>query len=407
MTTGTEPTPGTFAPRGAPPPDWQSALVDAGRRVFAMEGIDVVLPSGKKLSSLGRRVATMRFNDWRAVTALLSRDQMGLFEAFMGSQVDALPEPGDDDAAAFLHVVKAVDEQWRDLRLLSAALHSSRFFWQQTTRARREKLAVHYSIPEEFWLAFMSKEHPIYSHYLFDEGETHEDWERACERKLEYAMRVCRMTPGQRVLNIGEGWGGWMTYAGRRGLRATGITLNEESYEACLRKREAEGLTSTCEVIRADFYHYHGGAPFDAITNMGVTEHLTDYDGLMARYARLLKSGGHVYSDFVGTHKDTPFRSMIQKQVYPGAAAVYLPKLAAAAARSEKLDVIEVHDDRLSYDRTCEAWARSCEKSRELMVSKFGERRYRWMWGYLWMCVYGFRTHENGITGTRVVLRRR
>ena len=140
---------------------------------------------------------------------------------------------------------------------------------------------------------------------------------------------------------------------------------------------------------------------------MGVTEHLTDYDGLMAQYARLLKSGGYVYSDFVGVTRDEPFRAFIQKSVYPGAAAVYLPKLLAAASRSDHFDVVATFDDRLSYDKTCEAWARNVEANRELIVSRFGAARYRWMWSYLWMCVYGFRTYENGITGTRVVMRRR
>jgi cyclopropane-fatty-acyl-phospholipid synthase len=331
---------------------------------------------------------------------------MGMFEGFMDQEVDIDPLPGDDAAAAFLAIVRALDEQWKDLRFLSAAAHSSRYFWQQTTKARRANLAAHYSVPEEFWLSFMSNEYPIYSHYLFEEGETWTAWETACERKLDFAMRTCKMRPGDRVLNIGEGWGGMMAYAGRRGMRYTGLTLNEESYKACLAKRQKENLTATCELIQTDFYCYHSDTKFDAITNMGVTEHLTDYDGLMAQYARLLRTRGHVYSDFVGTTLDSPFRSMIQKHVYPGAAAVYLPKFLDAATRNG-FDVLETHDDRLSYDKTCEAWARSVEQSRDLVASKFGERRYRWMWGYLWMCVYGFRAVRNGITGTRVVLRRR
>jgi cyclopropane fatty-acyl-phospholipid synthase-like methyltransferase len=86
---------------------------------------------------------------------------------------------------------------------------------------------------------------------------------------------------------------------------------------------------------------------------------------------------------------------------------VYLPKLLEAVARNGQFDVVETHDDRLSYDKTCEAWARNVEQSRDFIASTFGERRYRWMWSYLWMCVYGFRSYSVGITGTRVVLRRR
>jgi cyclopropane fatty-acyl-phospholipid synthase-like methyltransferase len=385
--------------------DWQRVLLGMRRRIFGVAGLDVVLPAGTLLSSEGPKVATLRLKTSRALISFLLRDQMGMFEAFMDQEVDIDPLPGDH-AAAFMAVIRVLDERWKDFRFLSAALHSSRYFWQQNTETRRANLAVHYSVPEEFWLAFMSKEYPIYSHYLFEEDETWTAWEIACQRKLDFAMRVCNMRPGDRVLNIGEGWGGMMTYAGRRGMCYTGLTLNEESYKACLAKREKEKLTETCEVIRTDFDYYRCDTKFDAITNMGVTEHLTDYDALMAQYARLLRTGGHVYSDFVGTTRDSPFRSMIQKHVYPGAEAVYLPKFLAAAAR-KGFEVLETHDDRLSYDKTCEAWARNVEQSRDLIVSKFGERRYRWMWGYLWMCVYGFRTYSNGITGTRVVLRRR
>jgi cyclopropane-fatty-acyl-phospholipid synthase len=387
--------------------DWASALLSARPRVFGVPGLELILPTGTRLPCDGPPVATVRFKTAHAVRAFLIRDQMGAFEAFMDQEVDIEPLPGEDAAAAFLAVVRTLDEQWKDFRLLSAAIHSSRYVWQQNTAARRAKLAVHYSVPEEFWLAFMSREYPIYSHYLFDDEETWQAWETACERKLDFAMRVCRMRPGDRILNIGEGWGGMMNYAGRRGMRYTGVTLNEESYKACLTKREKEGLAGTCDVIQTDFYHYHPAETFDAITNMGVTEHLTDYDELLAQYARLLRADGHVYSDFVGTTRDVPFRSMIQKHVYPGAAAVYLPKLLEAVARSGQFDVVETHDDRRSYAKTCEAWARNVEQSRDFIASTFGERRYRWMWAYLWMCVYGFRSYGIGITGTRVVLRRR
>jgi cyclopropane-fatty-acyl-phospholipid synthase len=409
MSTGTATTGRVRAEHSKTPArqDLSSALLSAGWRIFGVAGLDVVLPVGTRLPCAGPKVATLRFKAPRAVKAFLSRDQMGMFEAFMDEEVDVEPVPGDDAAAALMTVIRTLDEQWKAFRFLSAAVHSSRYSSQQNTEARRAKLAVHYSIPEEFWLTFMSPDYPIYSHYLFEENEGWEAWETACERKLDFAMRVCKMHPGDRVLNVGEGWGGMLTYAGRRGMRYTGLTLNEESYKASLSKREKETLNETCEVIQTDFYHYRADATFDAITNMGVTEHLTDYDGLIAQYARLLRTGGHVYSDFVGATRDLPFRPLIQRHVYPGAAAVYLPKLLDAVARNGNFDVVETYDDRLSYVKTCEAWARNVEQSRDLITSKFGGRRYRWMWSYLWMCVYGFRTYRIGLTGTRVILRRR
>ena len=336
---------------GAPAPRLDSLRASAAAIVHRIAGIanlTVVLPDGTTMPAKGDTLATIRLHDWSAVRALLTRDQSALFSSFLDRGFDIEPKDGDD-AAGLLASFKLIDEQTRDRRWLSAALSSSRYFWQQNTGTRRSNLAVHYSVPPAFWLSFLKNDYPIYSHYLFEPDETWEAWEAACARKLQFALDVCGVTPGQRVLNIGEGWGGFLTYGGRRGVRVTGITLNDESYQAATTKMAAEGLGGSCEVVKTDFYHFAPGVQFDAITNMGVTEHLTDYDGLMARYGMLLKPGGCVYSDFVGARHDSHFRAFVQRHVYPGAAAVYLPKLVAAATRSSDMEVVATFDDRLSY----------------------------------------------------------
>lgn len=386
--------------------DIRTSLVEASHPVLGIDGLDLILPDDTHLRSRATASARLRFHDWRAVAALMIRDQVGLFESYLDGLLDIETDSGDL-AAALLGALRVFDEQSSDYRWLTASLYSSRQWWKQNTPFRRSALSTHYSVTPEFWLSFLNNRYPIYSHYLFEQHESHEDWPVACERKLAFALSSCNLKPGDQVLNVGEGWGGFMTYAGSRGLRTTSITLNEHSFEACLAKRKLEGLEDQCQLLRGDFYHYRADRRFDAITNMGVTEHLTDYDALMANYARHLKPGGHVYCDFVGVTFDAPFGALIQKYVYPGAAAVYLPRLMAAAERSGTMDVVATYDDRLSYDKTCVAWARTVEQQRDYIVGNFGEKRYRWLWSYLWMCVYGFRTFERGITGTRVVLRRR
>jgi cyclopropane-fatty-acyl-phospholipid synthase len=381
-------------------------LIEGGLRRFAVPGVHLTLPNGAVVRGNDAPIASLRLNDWSTARAYLLRDQLALFDCYLAGSLDFVAE-SDDAAESLLRFLQIFDEASKDQRVISAALSSSRYFWQQNTETRRKNLSVHYSVPPAFWLSFLTNDYPIYSHYLFEEHETERDWEAACERKLAYAMQVCGLKAGDRALNIGEGWGGFLTYAGRRGVRLTGLTLNDESFGAASAKCEREGLRDSCQVLKTDFYAFRSAEPFDAITNMGVTEHLTDYDALMEQYARLLKPGGRVYSDFVGVTHDRPFRSLIQKLVYPGAAAVYLPPLLRAAEASKKLELVAVHDDRVSYDKTCQAWARNVERRREYIVENFGESRYRWIWSYLWMSVYGFRNYDNGITGTRVVLRRR
>ena len=390
---------------GARGADLRVTLASAWHRRLGVPGIAMILPDGTEVAARGALVATLRLKTWGAVTALLLRDQERVFRSYLDQDLDFVVT--GDPAETLLGIIGVMDEKSRDYHWLAAALSSSRYFWQQTTPFRRTNLGVHYSVPAPFWLSFLRNEYPIYSHYLFHDDETHEDWEAACERKLQFALEACRMQPGARVLNVGEGWAGFLAFAGRRGMHVTGLTLNDESYQACLAKIAAESLGGTCQVVQVDFYQYEAVQPFDAITNMGVTEHLTDYDALMAKYASLLKPGGHVYCDFVGIVRDRHFGSIVQKYIYPGAEPVYLPKLLDAAARSNIMDVVATYDDRLSYEKTCVAWARNVEARRDMIVESFGEAKYRWIWSYLWMCVHGFRSWNVGLTGTRVVLRRR
>ncbi|MGE5835331.1 MAG: hypothetical protein ACM4AI_12675, partial [Acidobacteriota bacterium] len=146
--------------------DRASAFVTRRPNIFGVPGLELILPSGARVIRGGPPTASIRLNTKRAVRALLVRDQMRMFEAFMDQEIDIEPLAGQDAAAAFLAVARALDEHWTDFRWLSSAIYSSRYFWQQRTAARRAKLAVHYSVPKEFWLSFMTNDYPIYSHYL-------------------------------------------------------------------------------------------------------------------------------------------------------------------------------------------------------------------------------------------------
>ena len=217
-------------------------LIESGLRRFAVPGVELTLPNGTAIGGGAKPIAGLRLHDWGAARAYLLRDQLALFDGYLAGRLDFVAT-SDDASESLLLFLQRFDEASKDQRFISAALSSSRYFWQQNTDTRRKNLSVHYSVPPAFWLSFLTNDYPIYSHYLFEEHETERDWEAACERKLGYAMQVCQLKPGDRALNIGEGWGGFLTYAGRRGVRLTGLTLNDESFGAASAKREREGLT--------------------------------------------------------------------------------------------------------------------------------------------------------------------
>lgn len=261
-------------------------------------------------------------------------------------------------------------------------------FWRQT-RADAQWISEHYDEDPGFFQLFLGPSRS-YSHGLF--ADAGEPLEKAMERKFETALRECHIEPGQRVLDIGGGWGAFSEYAGRRGIRVTSLTISEPSRAFIQDLIDRERLP--CEVMLRHFLEYECDAPYDAIVNMGVTEHLPDYRASLAQYERLLVPGGRVYLDAsAGTaHKGST--SFIFKHIFPGnASTLYLPDYAAEVTRSP-FELVSLTNDRRSYELTALHWARNLERHRETIVARFGERLYRKFRLFLWGCHYSFGTHQ-------------
>ena len=116
------------------------------------------------------------------------------------------------------------------------------------------------------------------------------------ERKFRYAFDACGLEPGQRVLDIGGGWGSFLQFAGEQGVHVTSITISDESEKTMQRadrppRPALRGGQGALPRVPA------AASRFDAIVNLGVTEHLPDYRRTLAQYERLLKPGRRVYLD--------------------------------------------------------------------------------------------------------------
>ena len=156
----------------------------------------------------------------------------------------------------------------------------------------RQAIATHYDFSSEFYLKFMDPTR-CYSHALFERDD--ETLETAQRRKLDFAIDACRLRPGDRVLDVGGGWGSFTEHAGRRGIQVTSLTISaqQERYVTDLIRR----LQLPCRILNQDFLDYTAPAPYDAIVILGVMEHLPDYPAVLRQCQRLLKPGGRVYLD--------------------------------------------------------------------------------------------------------------
>jgi cyclopropane-fatty-acyl-phospholipid synthase len=146
-----------------------------------------------------------------------------------------------------------------------------------------------------------------------------------------------------------------------------------------------------CEIRREHFFAHRPDEPYDAIVNLGVTEHLPDYRRTLAQYGRLLQPGRRVYLDaYSGRKHGMP--SFITKWVFQGnTSPLCLAEYLAEVARTP-FEVVLVKNDRHNYHLTCRKWAENLQAKREEVVSRWGERLYRRFVLYLWAAANSFET---------------
>jgi cyclopropane-fatty-acyl-phospholipid synthase len=338
----------------------------------------------------GEPAFTVRVKSRAGRAALASLDETRFILAYLAGDVDFEGE--------ILTVLR--------LRPLLSDRHPLRELWAKVlhplvfgqVRSDEKWVAQHYDEDADFYLTFLDRRR-VYSHGLFASAE--ESLDDAILRKLEFALDAVGAEPGQRVLDIGAGWGGMTEHAGRRGIAVTSLTISGPSERYVQALIEREGLP--CRVLREHFLEHRADEPYDAIVNLGVTEHLPDYAGSLAQYRRLLKPGGRVYLDACASRRKFPFSSFVYRFVFPGNASPLCLHDYLTEVAKTPFEVLAVDNDRESYRLTCLHWAQNLERSRGEIERRFGRRQFRRFQLYLWGCVDVFERDEIG--AYRMVLR--
>jgi cyclopropane-fatty-acyl-phospholipid synthase len=357
-----------------------SRASDLGRfgRHFAAPSVafTVSLPSGETIQlGSGEPRFHVRLKNRRALRAASTLDEGRFGDAYVAGDIDL-----DGDMMAPF----ALRHTMRDLHPLVAAWRfiEPRLFGQ--TRTNRRVIASHYDLDPRFFLSFLDPDVPSYSQGMF-EGPN-EPLRAATLRKFDYCFDKCRLQSGDNILEIGPGWGAWLEYATRRGLNCTGLSNSRASIEY-LDKR-ARQLGSDWRLIHADVLDYRSEQKFDAIVMMGVIEHLPQYRRLLTKFESLLKPGGHIFLDGSAASRKYQLSTFMVKYIFPGNHSfMVLADLLDKLART-RLELLEVHSDRMNYCQTFQHWARNLDRNREFVIENFGEFNYRRFRLYLWAAAY-------------------
>lgn len=262
----------------------------------------------------------------------------------------------------------------------------------QGTRDSAGRLAqaveYHYNLDPEFYGLFLDPRLVYTCAYFADRDE---DIASAQERKLDYVCRKLRLEPGERLLDIGCGWGALVMHAVERyGVEALGVTLSRPQAELANERIRAAGLGDRCRVEVRDYREVEG--PFDKVSSIGMFEHLSE-QGLAEYFDRVftvLRPGGAFLNHGIGERYGKVRRrggSFFMTYLFPD--CVLLPistptRLAEAAG----FEVRDVESLREHYALTARAWRRRLEANRDRAIAVAGEATYRvWrlgMAGFAW-----------------------
>jgi cyclopropane-fatty-acyl-phospholipid synthase len=339
---------------------------------------DIVFPDGTRRSfGTGAPSFTVTLRDGQAMRAVASMDEGRVGDAYVEGHLDF-----EGDMLRPFEIRRSMGDHhyavtaWRFIQPL--------LFGQ--VRTNRRAIADHYDIDSAFFLSFLDQRHPAYTQGVFQSDD--ESLGDATRRKFDYCFEKLQLKPGDRMLEIGPGWGAWFEYAAGRGIDCTGLTISKESANF-LHRRAAE-LGQKWTVIDCDFLAYETTQKFDAIVIMGVIEHLPQYGQVLAKFVSLLKPGGRIFLDGSACTKKYELSSFMVKYIYGGNHSfLVLHDFLAQMARTP-LRLSELHNDRYDYFLTFRHWAENFERNRQEVIARFGEFNYRRFRLYLWGAAYEF-----------------
>jgi cyclopropane-fatty-acyl-phospholipid synthase len=227
----------------------------------------------------------------------------------------------------------------------------------------RQAIAYHYDVSNDFFKLWLDP--PMtYSCAVFESAA--EDLDSAQQRKLDYVCRKLRLRPGQRLLDIGCGWGALVLHAVRHfGVEAVGVTLSREQAELCSTRIHEAGVADRCRVELGDYREFDERESFDKLVSVGMYEHvartaLADY----FRHAwRLLKPGGVFLAHGIASSVAIPTRAgptFFASYVFPDHDVVPISTVLAAAEQA-LFEVRDVESLREHYALTTRRWRERLE----------------------------------------------
>ena len=356
--------------------------------------LDFVLDDGRVFRAEGRHpgpVAVVEVHNPDLFARLIREGDLGFLEAYIDGWWTT------PDLQAFMDLVHARNDTLYDgfpgMGLVRTFENLRHWLRGNSRRQARKNIAAHYDLGNDFYRLWLD-ETMTYSSALFRSGQ--EPMERAQRQKYESMVDQMGAQPGDQVLEIGCGWGGFAEYAAaERGLRVTGLTISQAQHDYAVARIKAAGLQDRVEIKMQDYRDERG--TYDGIASIEMFEAVGEkYWPTYFRTVRdRLKPGGNATLQII-TVQDARFEiyrkgvDFIQKYIFPGG-MLPSPTALRDEVRRAGLQVrhsIEFGD---GYSQTLRRWYDTFN-TRWDEISRLGfDDRFRRMWNlYLTSCAGAF-----------------
>jgi len=322
-----------------------------------------------------------------ALKFLLPPSLDNLAEGYVRGHFDVAGKAADIIEAASGLARAGVAQTGKFGRIMKAAVH--------TRKRDAEDIAHHYDVSNDFYKLWLDPQ-MVYSCAYFPTGT--EDLATAQTAKLDHILNKIMLKPGDRLLDIGCGWGALAIRAAQRGALVVGITLSKNQHDLARERVERAGLRGQVDIRIQDYRDIDES--FDKITSVGMFEHvgLKNLRLYFGTIRKLLRDGGlamnHGITSTDPENGATPYGAsdFIEKYVFPNGELPHL-SLVLKEMEAAGLEALDVESLKRHYARTLQIWAENYEARTEAIKQLVPDLTYRVWRVYLAGCAYAFAQH--------------
>ena len=319
--------------------------------------------------------------------AILRNPQLNLGETYMAGEWDA----GDGDLHGLLTVLRINLEADLHENFWLNALKMLLGSWNSVTASHRN-VRHHYDLDEPLFRACLDKDMHYSCAYFKSPDASLEDAQAA---KCAHIAAKLRLAPGQRVLDIGSGWGSLALHlAERHGVSVTGLTLSTEQLRVAKQRALERGLADQVEFHLQDYREHEG--VYDRIVSVGMFEHVgkRNYPAFFDKVCNCLAADGVALLHSIASKAPpTPVNPWVRRHIFPGG---YIPSLSDIAPAVERagLTSTDIEVLRTHYALTLQAWNQRFQKVRPEFAASKGEAFCRMWEFYLVTCQTAFEVSD-------------